>query len=333
MRRPVYGSLAELFDAVAGGRPWRVEPMGKHADSLSGSPFERGVVGDEAYVVKHISRDLDWIMRVLGDGAGGTRPRALVVWQEGVLDGLPPEIDPVIVGMAYEPARGHLTQVMRDVTPALVPPHGPVPLAQHRGFLDHMAAAHVAHWGFTDVYGLTTTQDRYGFAGLANAEREGGQGIPGLFPGGWAAVAELAPEAARVALALTVDAGPLHAAQAGGPQTFVHGDWKFGNLGTLPDGRTVLLDWAWPGQAPPPVDLGWYLAVNCDRLPESKEDTIAAYRECLHERGVDTGGWWDRQLELALLGAFVQLGWSKAGDPAELGWWTDRVVATARMLG
>ena len=267
MRRPVYGSVADLFEAVAAGRPWRVEPMGKHVDSLSGSPFERGLIGDEAYVVKHISRDLDWIMRVLGDGAGGTRPRALVVWQEGVLDGLPPEIDPVIVGMAYDRASGHLTQVMRDVTPALVPADGPVPLAQHRGFLDHMAAAHVAQWGFTDTYGLTTTQDRYGFASLANAERESGQGIPGLFPGGWAAVAELAPEAARVALALTVDAAPLHAAQARGPQTFVHGDWKFGNLGTLPDGRTVLLDWGWPGQASPPVDLGWYLAVNCDRLP------------------------------------------------------------------
>ena len=50
-------------------------------------------------------------------------------------------------------------------------------------------------------------------------------------------------------------------------------------------------------------------------------------------RGVDTAGWWDRQLELALLGAFVQLGWSKAGDPAELAWWTERVVATARTLG
>jgi hypothetical protein len=105
--------------------------------------------------------------------------------------------------------------------------------------------------------------------------------------------------------------------------------WQEGVL----DGRTALLDWGWPGQAPPPVDLGWYLAVNCDRLPESKEDTILADRECLQIRGVDTAGWWDRQLELVLLGAFVRLGWSKAGDPAELGWWTDRVVATARTPG
>jgi hypothetical protein len=51
MRRPAYGSVGELFDAVAGGRSWRVEPMGKHVDSLFGSPFERGVIGDETFVV------------------------------------------------------------------------------------------------------------------------------------------------------------------------------------------------------------------------------------------------------------------------------------------
>jgi hypothetical protein len=333
MTRPVHGSVAELFDALAGGRAWRIEPMGKHVDSLSGSPFERGVIGDETFVVKHIAHDVDWLMRVLNDGTGGARPRALIVWQEGLLDRLPPGIDPVIVGMAYESETGHLSQVMRDVAPSLVPPEGPVPLARHRGFLDHMAAMHAAMWGFEDRYGLTTTQDRYGFASPAHAEREGGVGIAGLFPGGWAAVGALAPEAARVGLALSADASPLHAAMAGAPHTFVHGDWKFGNLGTLSDGRTVLLDWGWPGEAPPCVDLGWYLAVNCDRLPESKEDTIEAYREALHRHGVDTREWWERQLALALLGAFVQLGWSKAGDPAELGWWADRVVATARTIG
>src|SRR5262249_22979914 len=156
--------------------------------SLSGSPFERGFVGDEIFVIKHISRDLDWLMRVLGDGAGGTRPRALTVWQEGLLDALPPEIDPVIVGMAYDPAGGPPPQVMPDPRATLVPPDGAVPLDQHRGFVDHMAAMHTAFWGFTDAFGLTTTQDRYGFASLANATLESGEAIPAMMPAGWAAV-------------------------------------------------------------------------------------------------------------------------------------------------
>ena len=33
------------------------------------------------------------------------------------------------------------------------------------------------------------------------------------------------------------------------PQTFVGGDWKLGNVGRRPDGRTVLVDQAYPGEA------------------------------------------------------------------------------------
>jgi hypothetical protein len=194
-----------------------------------------------------------------------------------------------------------------------------------------------AFWGFVDRYGLTTPSDRYGFAHPSHAAKEAAAGhqdpIPQLFPSGWSAVRALAPEAADAALAIAADTRALAAAMAGGPQTLVHGDWKFGNLGSRPDGRTVLLDWGWPGQSGPCVDLGWYLAVNCDRLPESKEDTITVYRTALERRGVITEPWWDPQLDLALLGAFVQMGWSKAGDPDELAWWTDRVVATAQSLG
>jgi hypothetical protein len=333
----VHTDLGDLLDELAAGRGWRLEPLDKHVDSLSGSPFELAMLGDEALLVKHISADLDWIMRNLGDGADGRPPWALTLWEQGILARLPAEIDHLIVGMAYDPATGHLRQVMRYVPGAMVPAGGdPVPAAQHRRFLDHMAALHATFWGFTDRYGLITAERRYGFAHPSFTEREASAGrsdpIPAMFPGGWAAVAALAPEAAAVALALTADARPLGKALAEGPQTLVHGDWKFGNLGTLPDGRTVLLDWAWPGAAGPCVDLAWYLAVNCDRLPESKEDTIAAYRAALEGRGIATDAWWDRQLALALLGAFLQLGWSKAGNPDELGWWTGRAVATAGTL-
>ena len=78
------------------------------------------------------------------------------------------------------------------------------------------------------------------------------------------------------------------------------------------------------------MDVAWYLAVNCDRLPESKEDTIMAYRDRLEHHGVGTSGWFDRQLDLALLGGFLQLGWSKSGP--ELQWWASRIVPVARSL-
>ena len=84
------------------------------------------------------------------------------------------------------------------------------------------------------------------------------------------------------------------------PLTFVAGDWKLGNVGRRPDGRTILLDWAYPGEAAPCWDLTWYLALNRARLPESKEATIDHYRERLEHHGVDTADWWDRQLGLSL---------------------------------
>ena len=106
------------------------------------------------------------------------------------------------------------------------------------------------------------------------------------------------------------------------PLTFVAGDWKFGNVGHRPNGRTILLDWAYPGEAPPCWDLAWYLALNRARLPESKEASIARYRERLEAHGVATADWWDRQLGLSLVGMAAVIAWEKAvGDPDELEWW------------
>ena len=114
--------------------------------------------------------------------------------------------------------------------------------------------------------------------------------------------------------------------------TFLHGDWKMGNLGYRPDGRVVLLDWDRPSIGPPAADLAWYLAVNCDRLPETKDEVLTSYRDALEQRGWTTDPWWERQVTLALLGAFLQLGWSKAGQDEELAWWAPVVHAARRML-
>ena len=81
------------------------------------------------------------------------------------------------------------------------------------------------------------------------------------------------------------------------------------------------------------MDLAWYLAVNCDLLPESKEESIEAYAQSLADLGVDPGDWWSDQLRLSLLGAFVQLGWSKAyGDPGELAWWVQHFNDAASLI-
>jgi hypothetical protein len=326
--RPVAGSVDELLAAAS----WR-GPMDKHVDSLSGSSFERAVVDGRACVVKHTGYELDWLARALGDRDSW----ALTMWRAGLLDALPDCLDHAVLGMACDPATGVVTLLLHDVGEWLVPAGStPLPLGAHHRFLDHMARMHAEFWGFRDTYGLLAPGGRYTALTPATSVREAAAGhrdpVPQALPGGWAALRAAAPLAWEYATELTREPGPLVAALAETPATLIHGDWKAGNLGAHPDGRTILLDWGWPGRAAPLVDLAWYLAVNCDRLPLSKEDTIEAYRGSLKAYGIETAGWWERQLGLALLGGFLQLGWSKTGDPAELGWWVDRVVPVAADL-
>jgi hypothetical protein len=336
--RDVYGSTGELLEKVADGRPVTREPFAKNVDSLSGSPFETVVLGDGSqYVLKHLSQELDWIMRAMGDGAAGRPPFVALLWRYGLLDALPDVIEHTIVGVSHEPGTGHCAVLMRDIGAHLVAPGGDrIPLAQHRRFLDHMAAMHARFWGFEDRWGLLPPGGRYTVLTPAMSAREEAAGrddpIPRYVATGWPALHEAAPDAFDVGYALAADPRPLVAALAETPATLVHGDWKYGNLGSAVDGRTILLDWAWPGRAGPCVDLAWYLAVNCDRLPESKEDATARLRKALEHHGVSTQDWWDRQLELALVGGFVQLGWSKTHDPVELDWWVRRIVGVGRDL-
>jgi aminoglycoside phosphotransferase (APT) family kinase protein len=158
--------------------------------------------------------------------------------------------------------------------------------------------------------------------------------VPQLVGKGWPMLAEVAPAAAAVVGPLARDPGPLVMALAATPQTFVHSNWKLDNLGTDDGGRTVLLDWEQPGRGPALSDLAWYLAINCRRLPQSKEESIATYRTALEACGVDAGPWWDRQLALSLLGALVQFGWEKAlgGYDEELAWWETRAIQAEPLL-
>src|SRR5712691_11637523 len=89
-RRSVASSVEEL---VAGASIR--EPMAS-ADSKSGARFERVVIAGEAFVLKHVDRRDDWIMRQTGDVSCGP----VVVWESGVLDLVPDCIDHATVGAA-----------------------------------------------------------------------------------------------------------------------------------------------------------------------------------------------------------------------------------------
>jgi hypothetical protein len=329
--RPLAGSIDELIAGATRRVPFRT------GDAKSGSSFERVLIDGQRYVLKTIHVDDDWLARSLGDL--GCRP--LRVWASGLLDAFPDSIDHTVVGAAAGLGRHGwgAALLMRDVSAHLVPPgDAVVPAAVHARFVDHLAELSARFWGWRDDVGLTPPSLRWAFFGEAMLEVERGRRwpdeVPRIAARGWEAFATRAPaDVVELIAALRRAPWALAEAVAGTPSTFLHGDWKMGNLGAHPDGRTILLDCAYPGEGPACHDLAWYLSLNRARLPESKAAAIDRFRAALERRGVSTAGWWDRQLGLCLLGSVVQFGWEKAlGDDAELLWWADRARDGARWL-
>lgn len=319
--RPLASSVDEL---LAGARR-----LGEHRpdDARSSARFERVELDGRACIVKYVHPDHDFTMRVSGDI--GCRARR--VWEAGLMDVAPDVIDHATIGAAPWGRNGWgVALLMRDVTSELVPVgDAPLPVEHHLRLLGHCAAMAARTWGWRDELELLAHRLRWAWFGTAQLEGEQAIGFPERVPQiavqGWQRFVEHAPrDVVDVIGPLRLDTQPLSEAVLTTPQTFLHGDWKLGNLGIGSDGRTVLLDWAYPGEGPICHELAWYLALNRARLPpgETKESTIDAFRGALEHHGIDTAPWWDRQLRLCLLGAVVQFGWEKAlGDDDELGWW------------
>jgi hypothetical protein len=256
----------------------------------------------------------------------------LRVWTVGMMDEVPPEIDHTVVGMAVdgEGDEAVLTVVMRDVGDRLIPEGDHrVTLDQHLALLDGLAALSARHWGWRDHVALCPMANKLRVFAPDNMAPELTVDDPDQVPvpvrvadQGWRRLSERAPQLAEAVFAIHADPAPLSRALAATPSTFLHGDWKMGNLGVHPDGRTILLDWTLPGEGPCCYDLAWYLALNRARLPMSKQDTIAAFRQRLERRGIATEAWFDQQLRLSLLAIMATFGWEKAlGDEQELRWW------------
>jgi hypothetical protein len=306
-------------------------------DGRSGAVFERVRVDGTVYFVKRLSPSSDWVMRVTGDHVH----RQHLTWQAGIMDRAPGCIDHTVVAMDLDGAGGDavLTVVMRDVGGFLVPPGDTiVPPSQHAGFIAHMAALSAAFWGWDDGLGLTTMAQRLrAFAPGTIAAELAAAEVPAPVAAaetGWAALPARSPLLAGITRLVhdrpEVITGPL----AKTPRTFLHGDWKMGNLGTHPHGRTILVDWTLPGAGPACWELCWYLALNRARLPETKEAVIDRFRAELEACGIGTAGWWEPQLDLCLIGVMATFGWEKAlGDDGELRWWEEAVARAAGHRG
>ena len=360
MHHPLYASLDEMLSREAlsnleGGIVTAVRRTPFHSvDSLSGSRFdaiETNGGNGERYIVKRIALEWDWIMRATDD----QRARAVVAWQSGLLDRLPPEVTSGVLACARD-GKGWAI-LMRDFSEVMVPPgDDPISAADNERFLEAMAAFGAAFWqeprAADPALGFVDRRLLYAALSPRTGRREAGGSnpVPNVLVEGWKLLSEaIDPGLAGALDKLVEDPQPLCDALLRYPQTVVHGDWKLGNLGLLPGNppQVVLLDWAIVGPAAPAAELAWYLAVNSARLPVSKEVAGACYRDALLRRlgSCFDEAWWQPQLDLGLLGAFLMLGWSKAlgavqgsspavraRERAELTWWSEHAQTAMKWL-
>ena len=305
----------------------------RSTDAKSGASFEKLIIDGRPCFLKLLSAHDDWLMRVTGN----TTHWEFQVWQAGLYFSVPSIIDHAMIGMALDNSGEipRLAMLMHDRSADLVPPGDDlIPAPRHGSFIRHMALMHAANLGWQDNLGLYSLARRtLMFAPATIAPELARDDAPltlRIAAQGWALLPERDAALFELASAVHRDPGTLAGLLAETPQTFIAGDWKMGNLGARQSGQTVLLDWAYPGEAPPAWELAWYLALNRARIPESKSDTIARYRRSLERDGVDTDTWWDRQLGLCLLAMAITMGWEKAvGDADELAWWSDRAQEAA----
>lgn len=362
MRHELFPSVAEMISppvlTTLLGQPIdQVERIALTADyAHSGSGLEfLDTTGNRQpgprLVLKRIAAEWDWLMRATADD----RCRSTTVWSSGLLDRLPERCALPVIACSYD-ALGWAI---------LMPDYSATLMSNTRFtgdvndlFLDTMAAMHAA---FLDdpvagdpETGLCIPRQVYRLFAPVTAEEELRHGRCGEIPGrileGWALAHEIMPaDVMEVVEALLVDPAPLCTALDRSPGTLVHGDFRHSNLGVLP-GRTpraILLDWQLAAFAPPSVELGRYLGANSPLLPVTKDACLELYEERLAYHLGATPLWWQPQLDLGMLGGFVQDGWAivlkathwRVGADArehwkaDLDWWAERVRRGAKRLG
>lgn len=301
-------------------------PLG--SAGASGNTLERVTLRDgRELVLKRVSPEWDWMSRATND-----RGRIGSMWTDGIFHRLPEVIDHATV--AVETEDGAWSVFMNDVSDALLPARQSLDRSGVKRVLTAMAEVHESFWGdtFPQLCGL---EDRYMLLSphTARREKELGNEVGDMISLTWDVFSEFVPNEIADAVFTILDRPTLLTEQLNKcAQTLIHGDVRLANLG-FSDDRLVLIDWGErTGTAPPAVELASFLLFDGRQLEIPREEVIAEFRGLYGDRFEDTA------LQLALIGALVQLGSNfglriaytgdevkRAAAISDLSWWTAAV--------
>ncbi len=290
----------------------------------TGAKFERGVLADgTSVVIKHITPN-DWLI-----AAAGGKSHLFDAWQSGVFDRVPDQIDHTMLAM--EEQGDEWICVMRDESVSMLEEGCVLSRDQSRRLIAAVDALHAEFWG-EHVPGLSLQEHYVVMTPKGTAVADHVSPIPALQRRGWEMFGDVAPsDVTDVLRRLLDDPTPMVEEMKKHPMTLIHGDYRLHNLG-LNDEKVVAIDWEIVGNAPPSVDIAWYLIISASRIDATREQVVDDYREIAADR-FDSRAW-----DLACIGALMWLGWNKAIDivenpapeireqeRADLDWWIQRV--------
>jgi hypothetical protein len=304
------------------------------------------------YVIKRLRRDNDWVMAATGDDHW----RTITVWQQGLLDKLPREIDHGIIACTVD--EDGYAILMHNVSDALLPEDKLLSEADNAFILQAMAAYHAAFWRDdalnNPALNLCTIEDFFTHTAPHKirplARRNPSPVLEIILEGRQFIPEHLEVDVADLVQNLVADPSPLCNALARFPQTLVHGDWRLANFGISQSEKKqlVLLDWARPVHTVPAVDLAYYLVTSSHVLPDSIEQTIEMYKQNLAVRldGQFDESSWQAQLEISLFGVFATMAcfevwglvhhWedeaARQRTQKALHWWSEQARIGARWL-
>jgi hypothetical protein len=302
------------------------------------------------YFVKRTAYATDLVRRLTDD----YECRERLLWQYGVLDRLPAEVDTPMLAHACDGDGWAL--LMRDISVALQRLErrrsGALNVfswAQVCVMVDGLAAMHAKFYRneMLEEPALSLCTAHRMFAWLRPEMLQRQMAIWPSFVDrqatGWTSLDRLDSTEVAAALGeLRVDPTPLVKALARYPSTLVHGDLRRENLGLTddPTPRLAAIDWQFAAALPPTVDFAWLLQSACAPMEAPKERVIDRYHQQLSGRlgSRFDERTWEPQLRLALLGQTVRnmafalwAAYHQTVDTplreillAELPWWTEQ---------
>lgn len=226
--------------------------------SWSGNLLYQVQAGGIKLFVKRLRPAIDWLSIATED----QHCRSVKVWQCGLLDHLQPHVEHMILA-ACEDGEGYAL-LMHDISRGMLTDQD-LPLPVIHTLLDALAAIHATYWEderLTDpALGLAAAEKLVTIDWPQNWDlfRHTPE-IVEIIAKGWDALFDmLEPDACAALQAMMNNPQPLFKKLAQFPRTFIHADFRVGNIALLPENNQVVaFDWQYTAFTPATICLCWF---------------------------------------------------------------------------